>query len=268
MTEEHGLPVSRACQAARLSRAAYYRPGIDWAGRDGDLITALQAVVVEEQRWGFWKCHDRLRAQGYGWNHKRIWRVYCQLRLNLPRRTKRRVPKRERQPLAVEPRMNAVWAIDFMRDTLYSGRVFRTLNVIDEANRGALGIDIAVSLPAARLIRFLTQMIDLHGRPCAIRCDNGPELTSQAFTEWCKEHDIELRFIQPGKPDQNAYIERFNRTYREEVLSAYLFDSLEEVREITAEWLERYNEIRPHDALGSLPPARYRERLLAAETPV
>jgi putative transposase len=168
----------------------------------------------------------------------------------------------------VEPRINAVWAIDFMRDTLYSGRVFRTLNVLDEANRGALGIDVAVSIPATRVSTFLTQMIDLHGRPSAIRCDNGPELTSQTFTAWCKEQDIELRFIQPGKPDQNAYIERFNRTYREEVLSAYLFDSLNEVREITAEWLERYNEIRPHDALGSLPPARYREQLLAAETPV
>lgn len=158
--------------------------------------------------------------------------------------------------------MNAVWTIDFMRDTLYSGRVFRTLNVIDEANRGALGIDIAVSIPAARVIVFLEQMIDLHGRPSAIRCDNGPELTSQAFVDWCKQRGIELRFIQPGKPDQYAYIECFNRTYREEVLSAYLFDSLDEVREITFQWLERYNEIRPHDALGSLPPARYRERLI------
>ncbi len=191
---------------------------MDRAARDAEVIAALQAIVAEEQRWGFWKCHDRLRAQGYGWNHKRIWRVYCQLRLNLPRRTKRRVPQRERQPLLVEPRMNAVWALDFMRDTLYSGRVFRTLNVIDEANRGALGIDVAVSIPATRVIAFLSQMIDLHGRPSAIRCDNGPELTSQAFTDWCKEQDIELRFIQPGKPDQNAYIERFNRTYREEVL--------------------------------------------------
>lgn len=103
------------------------------------------------ERWGFWKCHDRLRAQGYDWNHKRTWRVYCQLRLNLPRRTKHRVPTRVRKPLLVEPRMNAVWAIDFMRDTLYSGRVFRTLNVIDEANRGALGIDVAASIPAARV---------------------------------------------------------------------------------------------------------------------
>ena len=128
-----------------------------------EVIAALQAIVVEEQRWGFWKCHDRLRAQGYGWNHKRTWRVYCQLRLNLPRRTKRRVPQRERQPLLVEPRMNAVWALDFMRDTLYSGKVFRTLNVIDEANRGALGIDVAVSIPATRVTTFLAQMIDLHG---------------------------------------------------------------------------------------------------------
>jgi len=105
MTDEHGLPIARACQVARLSRAAYYKPGMDWAARDGEVIAALQAIVVEEQRWGFWKCHDRLRAQGYAWNHKRIWRVYCQLRLNLPRRTKRRVPQRERQPLWVEPRM-------------------------------------------------------------------------------------------------------------------------------------------------------------------
>ncbi len=217
MTEEHGLPIVRACQAARFSRAAYYRPGTDWVARDAEVIAALQAIVTEEQRWGFWKCHDRLRAQGFCWNHKRTWRVYCQLRLNLPRRTKRRVPQRVRQPLWVEPRMNAVWALDFMRDTLYSGKVFRTLNVIDEANRGALGIDVATSIPAARVVAFVGQMIDLHGRPDAIRCDNGPELTSQCFTDWCRDQDIEIRFIQPGKPDQNAYIERFNRTYREEV---------------------------------------------------
>lgn len=122
-------------------------------------------------------------------------------------------------------------------------------------NRGALGIDVAVSIPASRVIAFLTQMIDLHGRPRAIRCDNGWELPSQAFTDWCRGQDIELRFIQPGKPDQDAYIERFNRTYREEVLSAYLFDSLNDVREVTADWLERCNEIRPHDALRTLPPA-------------
>ena len=133
-----------------------------------------------------------------------------------------------RQPQWVVPELNVVWALDFMCDTLYGGKVFRTLNVIDEANRGALGIDIATSIPAVRVIAFVAQLIDLHGRPRAIRCDNGPELTCDAFTAGCRSQDIELRFIQPGKPDQNANIERFNRTYREEVLSAYLFESLDQ----------------------------------------
>ena len=166
--------------------------------------------------------------------------------------------------MVVIARPNAVWAIDFMHDRLYDSRPFRTLNVLDEAHRGGLGIEAAVSIPAVRVVRFLGQLIDLHGKPSAIRCDNGPELTSQTFMDWCGERDIEIRYIQPGKPDQNAFIERFNRTYREEVLNAYLFHSIVEIQEITDAWLERYNEIRPHDALGSLPPARYRELLLAA----
>ena len=155
-----------------------------------------------------------------------------------------------------------------MHDALYGGRMFRTLNVIDEADRGALGIDVAFSIPAKRVIRFLEQLIEIHGKPSAIRCDNGTELTSQAFTDWCREKAIDIRFIQPGKPDQNAFIERFNRSYREEVLNAHLFESIADVQEITDDWLKRYNEIRPHDALGSLPPARYREKLLAAECPL
>ena len=101
-----------------------------------------------------------------------VYRVYCEMKLNLPRRVKRRVPQRTRQPLWVVPEMNVVWALDFMRDTLYGGKVFRTLNVIDEANRGCLGIDIATSIPAVRVTTFVAQLIDLHGRPQAIRCDN------------------------------------------------------------------------------------------------
>ncbi len=174
MTEEHGLPVARACQVTRLSRAAYYRPGVDWTRRDAAVIEAINAALQESARWGFWKCYDRIRNLGHLWNHKRVHRVYCAMKLNLPRRTKRRLPQRERQPLTVVARMNVVWALDFMRDTLYGGRVFRTLNVIDEANRGALGIDIATSIPAVRVTAFVAQLIDLHGRPRAIRCDNGP----------------------------------------------------------------------------------------------
>lgn len=265
MTEERDLAVSRACLAVRLSRAAYYRP-VEACERDQEIVAALNEIVAVELRWGFWKCYDRLRQLGKPWNHKRVHRVYCQMRLNQKRRAKRRLPKRERQSLVVVPFVNAVWALDFMFDSLYNGRPVRILNVLDEANRGALGIDIATSIPAARVIRFLEQLIEIYGKPAAIRCDNGPELTSYAFNEWCKTQDIALRFIQPGKPDQNAFIERFNRTYRDETLNAYIFYSITEMREVTDDWLRRYNEIRPHDSLGSLPPARYRERLLAAET--
>jgi putative transposase len=264
MTEEKGLTVTRACSAARLSRAAFYRAGVDRAERDRPIVDALNEIVAVELRWGFWKCHRRLRQKGQGWNHKRVYRVYCAMNLNQKRRAKRRVPTRERQSMVVVARPNAVWAIDFMHDRLYDSRPFRTLNVLDEAHRGGLGIEAAVSIPAVRVVRFLDQLIDLHGKPNAIRCDNGPELTSQTFMDWCQQRDIEIRYIQPGKPDQNAFIERFNRTYREEVLNAYLFHSIVEVQEITDAWLERYNEIRPHDALGSLPPARYLEQLLAA----
>lgn len=113
------------------------------------------------------------------------------------------------------------------------------------------------------MTRFLDQLIEIHGKPKAIRCDNGPELTGQAMHDWSTERGVDIYFIEPGKPDQNAFIERFNRTYREEVLDAHLFNALSQVREITDDWIERYNEIRPHDALGSIPPAQFHERLLA-----
>ncbi len=111
-----------------------------------------------------------------------------------------------------------------------------------------------------RLVRTLEQIKEWRGLPEAIRCDNGPELISKKFADWCEENDVEIRFIQPGKPDQNAYIERFNRTYREEILSSYLFDDLDQVRQLTWEWMISYNEERPHDALGGLPPAAFREK--------
>ena len=147
-----------------------------------------------------------------------------------------------------------------MADALYGGRPFRTLNVIDEGNREVLGIEIATSIPARRVIRMMEQLIELHGKPLALRLDSGSELTSTAFTEWCAEQQIELRFIQPGKPDQNAFIERFNKTYRNEVLDAYVFDSLDQVRDITESWLPEYNEERPHHSLGRVPPLTFLPR--------
>lgn len=265
---EGGLPVQRACRAVGLSRATYYRPGIDWAQRDAPVIAALTTLVAAKSRWGFWKCWRRLRLDGQPWNHKRLWRVYCQLRLNLPRRTKKRLPLRPRQPLVVVPQPNVVWAVDFMSDTLYGGRRFRTFNVLDEGVREGLAIEIDTSLPAERVIRVLEQVVSWRGQPQAIRLDNGPEFLADRFTTWCAERGIQLWHIQPGKPDQNALIERYNRTYRTEVLNAYMFESLEQVREISAEWVQSYNEERPHDALAGLPPATYRAQVEARTSPM
>ena len=224
-------------------------------------MDALQGIVARHGRWGFWKCFSRLRLDGHGWNHKRVWRVYRNLKLNLPRRTRRRLPQRERQPLGTASRANSLWSMDFMSDSLYGGRRFRTFNVLDEGVREGLVIEVDTSLRAERVIRVLEQLKEWRGLPQAIRCDNGPEYTAQPLQDWCTEQGIDLRYIQPGKPNQNAYIERFNKTYRTEVLDAYVFEDLEQVREITQEWLQRYNEERPHESLGNLPPSRYREAI-------
>lgn len=260
LVTEHRLPVRTACRAVGLSRTAWYRRPADPATRDAGVVTALLAVVEQQGRWGFWKCFDRLRLDGHEWNHKRVHRIYCALRLNLPRRTKKRVPTRLRQPLIAPSTLNGIWALDFMQDALYGGRPFRTLNVLDEANREALAIEIGTSIPAARVVRVLEQLVAIYGRPRALRLDNGPELTAQVFTDWCQEHAIERRYIQPGKPDQNAFIERFNRSYRNEVLDAYIFASIREVQRLTDEWLTTYNDYRPHDSLGRIPPTRFLPR--------
>jgi putative transposase len=256
----HGLSVRRACDAVRLARAAYYCPPVEPAVRDQPVIDALHGVLAESARWGFWKCFDRLRQLGYGWNHKHVHRVYCALRLNLPRRTRRRRPQRVAHPLAAPPQLNHIWALDFMQDALYDGRSFRTCNILDEGNREGLAIEVGRSLPSVRVVAVLEDLVALHGAPTALRMDNGPELTSIVLTRWCAQRGIKVLYIQPGQPQQNAYIERFNRTYRDEVLNAYIFTSLAEVRALTATFLTTYNTKRPHDSLGRVPPRTFLPR--------
>jgi len=259
------LPIIRACHITGLSRAAYYKWPQQGVGRDADVIDALNDIVSDHGRWGFWKCFTRLRLDGRSWNHKRVYRVYCEMGLNLPRRSKKRLPERPRQPLDLADEPNRCWALDFMHDALYCGRRFRTLNVIDEANRECLAIEIGTSIPSLRLIRLLNRLIDCYGAPDAIRLDNGPEMVSAVFAEWAQSKGIAIRYIQPGKPNQNAFIERFNRTYRTEVLDAHLFVNLEQVIVITEQWLIDYNEYRPHDALTGLPPKLFMPRVTEAQ---
>jgi putative transposase len=259
---EWKLSARRACAAVGLSRAAYYRP-VDSVGCDDEIVGVLNRLVEAHPRWGFWKCYDRLRRDGYPWNHKRVWRVYCAMRLNLKRRTKRRVPTRERQSMDVAAMPNVVWGLDFMSDALYSGRRFRTFNILDEGVREALDIVIDTSIQSGRVVRALETVASWRGYPTAIRCDNGPELLAQEFVDWCTANQVEPRYIQRGKPNQNAFVERFNRTYRTEVLDAYLFERLEDVRRITEEWIREYNEDRPHDAIGRIPPSEFRRQIEA-----
>lgn len=263
LVAERKVSIGRSCQAVGLSRSAWYKPPGDRMDKDREVIEVLSRLTESNHRWGFWQSYQQIRFEGYGWNHKKVYRVYCQLGLNLKRRTKKRIPVRDRQPLDTPSVPNAVWALDFMSDALYVGRRFRTFNVLDEGMREALAIEIDSSLPGQRVVRVLEQLCDWRGRPDAIRCDNGPEFISQVFVDWCQDNGIAIRYIQPGKPNQNGLIERFNRTYREEVLSSYLFEDLDQVRKITADWLITYNEYRCHDALGGLPPTVFREQKTA-----
>ncbi len=136
-----------------------------------------------------------------------------------------------------------------MADALWSGRRFRTFNVMDDFNREVLRIEIDTNLPARRIVRALDELVELRGKPAALRLDNGPELISEELEKWARRQGIERRFIQPGRPMQNGYVERLNRTYRQEVLNCYVFETLGEVRRMTAEWITRYNEIRSHESL-------------------
>lgn len=144
-----------------------------------------------------------------------------------------------------------------MSDSLFCGRRFRTFNVVDDFNREALAIEVDLNLPSQRVIRVLERVAAWRGYPSKLRMDNGPEFISTTLAEWADEHGIALDFIKPGKPTQNSYIERFNRTYRDEVLNMYVFHNLTQVRELTDNWIRQYNEERPHDSLGDLTPWEY-----------
>lgn len=250
--------MKKSCTCVSFSRAAYYRTP---EGRDdSDVIDAINGIIDKHARWGFWKTYKALRRKGYSWNHKRIYRVYCQLNLNQKRRAKRRIPQRPSLPLSLPAAPNRVWSADFMSDALYVGKRFRTFNVLDDFSREILAIEIDTSLTGTRLIRVFEQLHKERGLPEILRVDNGPEFLSGVFVDWAESVGMKIQYIQPGRPNQNAFVERFNKTYRDEVLDLYLFNSLEEVREITYWWMIGYNEERPHDSLEDMTPVEYMQR--------
>ena len=253
--EAHSSSIRRACRVVGISDSVYrYKPDIS---RDEPVILKLQEANERYPAHGFDKLFKILRCWGHPWNHKRVHRIYCELKLNKRRRGRKRLPSRYPQPLCVPATANQCWSMDFMSDSLFCSRRFRTFNVVDDFNREALVIEIDLNLPAPRVIRVLERLVAWRGYPDKLRMDNGPEFISTALAEWAEEHSIELEFIQPGKPTQNSYVERFNRTYRDEVLNMYVFKTLNEVIEITENWIREYNDERPHSSLGDLTPWEY-----------
>ena len=191
----------------------------------------------------------------YEWKHKRVYQIYCELELNLRIGSREQLKRPKPDELDVPEAPNHTWSMDFMQDQLADGRKFRTLNVLDDYNREGFGIEVDYSLPAVRVIGSLNQIIEWRGKPKIIRVDNRPEYVSGLLKAWAETRGIHIQYIQPGKPQQNAYIERYNRTVHHECLDQNIFETIEEAQDQATEWLWTYNNDRPNMAIGGITPA-------------
>ena len=247
---------SVACRAFGISDSFYrYEPKLD---EENEAIRLwVHELTTENPTWGCMTCFLYLRnVEGKGWNRKRVHRIYCEEGLNLRVKPRRRLKREKPEKLAVPSAPNVTWSMDFMQDNLQDGRTLRCLNVIDDFNREGLAIECDLSLPAKRVIRALDRTIEWRGAPQAIRVDNGPEHVGTEMRKWSLSRGIALTFIEPGKPQQNAYIERYNGTSRWEWLNQHVFRSVEEAQDLGMSWMMKYNERRPHQGLGGLTPAQ------------
>ena len=257
VVQQRGIAIHLACSVFSISESCYrYQSQLN--AENEQIANWLVRLTDNNRNWGFGLCYLYLRnVKNFGWNHKRIYRIYRELELNLRIKPRKRLVRDKPEVLAVPQAINQVWSMDFMHDSLEDGRNIRLFNVIDDFNREALGIEVDFSLPSERVIRSLMQIISWRGKPQVIRCDNGPENISGKIQTWAQESGIRFEYIQPGKPQQNAYVERFNRTVRYEWLSQYYWSSIKEVQDFATQWMWSYNHDRPHMALGGFTPKQH-----------
>lgn len=255
--EDENVSVARACKIIDLDRSMYYYSSVK---DDSEVETKLQWYAEKYPSRGFPEYYKRIRKEGLIWNHKRVKRVYKKLGMSRRKKMKRRIPNPEKRALLQPIRRNLTWSMDFMHDSLDNGRKFRTLNIIDDYNREALAIEINYSFSSEEVVRVLESIIEQRGKPMEIRTDNGTEFLAKAFKGFCQNSSIDHFTIQKGKPNQNGYIERFNRTFREDVLDANIFSTLTQVRELKDDWMDDYNNEHPHASLGNMSPNEFKRK--------
>ena len=256
VVQEERVSIVRACRILQLDRSLfYYQPVKDDSAVEAKLSGYLENKVLCNR--GCPELYKRMRREGLPWNHKKVERVYRKMGLSKRRKIKRRIPNPEKRPLVQPALMNNTWSMDFVEDRLENGRKIRTLNIIDDFNREALAMEVSFSFPAERVISVLEQCIEWRGKPQRIRSDNGTEFIATKTQKFFSDADIAHIPIQKGKPTQNGFIERFNRSYREGVLDAFILSSIDQARDETATWMEDYNSNHPHKSLGGKTPLEY-----------
>lgn len=259
----YGLSERRACRLVGIGRSTLrYRS--QPRPEEESLRRRLRELAAVRPRFGYRRLHVLLRREGVIVNHKRIERLYREEGLAVRRRNRKRVARDGRGRAAAPARPNQQWGVDFISDALAWGRRIRLFTVVDVFTREALAIEVDTSLPGGRVVRVLERLVLERGAPDEIVLDNGPELTGKAVDQWAYERGVWRRFIEPGKPFQNAFVESFHGRLRDECLDRHWFVGLNDARHTIEAWRQDYNQSRPHSALGYRPPQEFRQAFEAA----
>ena len=258
LRQSHQLSERTACNLVGLSRNGYrYKAKIS---SDELLTKRIKTLAVKYPRYGYLLLHALLKTEGLVINKKQTYRLYRQENLQV-RIKKRNKIQRDREPMEIPKQVNERWSMDFVSDQLSYGRRFRILNIVDDCTRELVGQFVSTSITGNQVASFLNQISEQRPLPKKIICDNGPEFTSKALFFFSQERQVQLGFIQPGKPTQNAFVESFNGKFRNECLNQHWFRTLEEARRIINQWRTHYNTVRPHSSLGYLPPVVFAQKV-------